>query len=169
MSERDFRHDSGALYMRVKLAESWEDFFWWRQAVIADMAKSGSGEASAARSFLVRTDIFWHGGGSYHRGGRSGVCSAPGAHLANLTCRRPEVTFWLIGRKNNPKAGTMRLQMVANMRRYGPVPAAERSCAAGDQQRLPCPKSEVGAMAPWGAEVKTDSWVSWLLRVFRWE
>ena len=55
--------------------------------------------------------------------------------------------------KSNPNLG---LQRVANMRRDGPVPAAERSCAAGVQERLPCPKSEVGAMAPWGAEVTTE-------------
>ena len=25
-AKRDFRHDSGPIYMQVKLAESWEDF-----------------------------------------------------------------------------------------------------------------------------------------------
>ena len=91
---------------------------------------------------LSRSDqYFRHGGGLCHRGGRSQrVRSAPGAHLGDLTCRRPEVTFWVIGRGDNPKAGKMGLQRVANMRRDGPVPAQERSCAAGDVQGLPSRK-----------------------------
>ena len=121
------------------------------------MAKWGSGEASAARGFLVQIDIF----------GMAGVCTIVEDGLSGLfrLLERTSAILpagdrtsfsGLIGRGDNPKARKMGPQRVASMRRDGPVPAAERSCAAGDQQRLPCAKSEVGVMAPWGGRTKTE-------------
>ena len=98
-----------------------------------------------------------HAGGSYHRGRRSERAgSAPGALRRGVICTSRKRVLGAVAPADNLKIGEMGLERAGNMRRDGPVPAEERSCAAGDLQRLPCPKSEVGAIEPWGGEIKIE-------------
>ena len=98
-----------------------------------------------------------HAGGSYHRGRRSErASSAPGALRRGVICTSRQRVPGAVAPADNPKIGEMGLERAANVRRDGPVPVAERCCAAGDLQRLPCPKSEAGAMEPWGVEIKIE-------------